>query len=248
MLFKTRQLILLQLLVFAASTSSYSEVAKPMSYRVQRAETGFSLADKWDQGQWAKTERLQLANFMGSRPDHFPATQVKLLHDDENIYVCFRVEDRYVRAVAEEYHDSVCQDSCAEFFFTCGTDLTEGYFNLELNCGGTLLFYHQTARGKNERQVTIEDCKRIRILPSLPKRVDPEIAEPTVWTVKYALPVDILKKYAPLERPGPGVTWKANFYKCADKTSHPHWLTWNPVDNPSPDFHLPQYFGTLVFE
>jgi hypothetical protein len=60
--------------------------------------------------------------------------------------------------------------------------------------------------------------------------------------------MEILQKYAPVQRPGPTVTWRANFYKCGDKTSHPHWLTWNPVDKPRPDFHLPQYFGTLVFE
>jgi len=44
------------------------------------------------------------------------------------------------------------------------------------------------------------------------------------------------------------VTWRANFYKCADSTSHPHWLTWSPVDHPTPHFHLPAFFGTLEFE
>jgi len=219
-----------------------------MHYTVQRAQTAFKLACEWGQGQWAKTETLCLANFMGPRPEHFPDTQVKLLYDDDNVYVFFRVQDRYVRAVAETYHDPVCQDSCAEFFLTCGQDTSNGYFNVEVNCGGTLLFYHQTARGKNARQVAIEDCQAIKIIASLPKIVEPEIAEPTLWTVKYALPLDILAKYAQVERPGPGVTWKANFYKCADKTSHPHWLTWNPVGKPRPDFHLPQFFGTLVFE
>jgi hypothetical protein len=40
----------------------------------------------------------------------------------------------------------------------------------------------------------------------------------------------------------------ANFYKCADQTSHPHWLTWASVDYPQPKFHLPEFFGRLVFE
>jgi hypothetical protein len=51
-----------------------------------------------------------------------------------------------------------------------------------------------------------------------------------------------------VEKPGPGVTWRANFYKCADKTSHPHWLTWAPVNYPKPKFHLPEYFGRIEFE
>ena len=82
----------------------------------------------------------------------------------------------------------------------------------------------------------------------MPGIIDPEITDPVLWTIKYALPVTILEKYAGIEQPAAGITWKANFYKCADKSSHPHWLTWNLVDKPEPDFHCPQYFGNIVFE
>jgi hypothetical protein len=248
MLCRSSQFIVLPLLVLAMMSPSTGGELKSMTYQVQRTQGFFNLTDKWDQGQWANTETFRLANFMGPRPEHFPDTQAKLLYDDNTLYVFFRVQDRYVRAVAETYHDAVCQDSCVEFFFTCRQGSAQGYFNLEVNCGGTLLFHHQTARSKNQRQVAIEDCQRLQILPSLPKTIDPEITVPTVWTLKYALPVKILKKYATVETPAPGVIWKANFYKCADKTSHPHWLTWNPVDHPGPNFHLPRYFGTIVFE
>ena len=66
--------------------------------------------------------------------------------------------------------------------------------------------------------------------------------------VIVAIPFAIIEKYASLKKPGQGVKWKANFYKCGDKTSHPHWLTWSVVENPKPNFHLPQYFGTLQFD
>ena len=39
---------------------------------------------------------------------------------------------------------------------------------------------------------------------------------------------------------------RANFYKCGDKTAHPHFLSWNPVGTPSPDFHRPEFFGELI--
>jgi len=248
MISKILRLISVPLFFLSQLSSSYGEATKPMHYTVQRAEKGFKLKHDWNQGQWSKAEVLKLANFMGTQPEHFPNTRAKLLYDNDNIYVFFRVQDQYVRAVAQDYHDAVCQDSCVEFFFTCGTDIAEGYFNVEVNCGGTLLFYHQTARGQNQQQVSVADCRQVKIISSLPSKVDPEITEPTVWTVKYALPIAILTKHAPVAKPGPGVTWKANFYKCADQSSHPHWLTWNPVDKPSPDFHLPQYFGTIMFE
>ena len=40
---------------------------------------------------------------------------------------------------------------------------------------------------------------------------------------------------------------RANFYKCADRTAHPHFLAWNRVDAPAPDFHRPDFFGELIF-
>ena len=48
-------------------------------------------------------------------------------------------------------------------------------------------------------------------------------------------------------KPSAGQGWSANFYKCADKTSHPHWGSWAKVEVDRPAFHLPAYFGTLEF-
>ncbi|MCF0172470.1 MAG: hypothetical protein HUJ91_01855, partial [Bacteroidales bacterium] len=27
-----------------------------------------------------------------------------------------------------------------------------------------------------------------------------------------------------------------------------HFLSWNPIGTPTPDFHCPEYFGTIEFE
>ncbi|MDD6236825.1 MAG: carbohydrate-binding family 9-like protein, partial [Clostridiales bacterium] len=39
---------------------------------------------------------------------------------------------------------------------------------------------------------------------------------------------------------------RGNFYKCGDKTKHPHFGMWNPINNEFPDFHLPQFFGRII--
>ena len=41
-------------------------------------------------------------------------------------------------------------------------------------------------------------------------------------------------------------TLRANFYKCADKTKRPHFVSWRPIDLPKPDFHCPQFFGEIT--
>jgi hypothetical protein len=44
-----------------------------------------------------------------------------------------------------------------------------------------------------------------------------------------------------------GKTFRANFYKCGDMLSVPHYVTWNPVGTKKPDYHQPAYFGLLKF-
>ena len=134
-----------------------------------------------------------------------------------------------------------------EFFFTPGLDLSVGYFNIELNCGGTLYFDFNVP-GKPSVEIARADCDTMTIAHSMPRVVNPEATEPTTWTIEYSLPVRILEKYCPVVRPAPGSMWRANLYKCADKTSHPHWLTWAFVDFPRPRFHMPEFFGTLEFK
>lgn len=105
----------------------------------------------------------------------------------------FRVQDRYVRATAADNQESVCGDSCVEFFFTPGSDLSKGYFNIEMNCGGTILF-HFNSSVRRGIEIPKRDCDKIAKSHSMPRIVDPEIQEPVTWTVAYSIPIVLLKK------------------------------------------------------
>jgi len=218
------------------------------SYRVKRSLNPPGIDADWHKEIWEETASLSLDNFMGDRPEHFPPTRAKLRYDDENIYVIFTVSDRYVKAVEKKINGKVWQDSCVEFFFSPGPDTERGYFNFELNCKGVFLFHYHTDSGRTEGPVAEKDYEQIKVAYSLKRDAEEEIKEPVEWTVEYSISFDILDKYMKVEKPAPGVQWRANFYKCADKTSHPHWLTWAPVDHPTPKFHLPEFFGLLEFE
>lgn len=219
-----------------------------MKYTIARLRAPHAIDAVWNKPAWKTVKSLSLNNSMGDRPDHFPRTRAKVGYDREALYVIFTVEDRYIKALAKQHQDTVCTDSCVEFFFVPGSGTTTGYFNFETNCGGIMLACFQTARNENLVQVSGVDMARITIAHSMPARVDAELTEPRTWTIEYQLPFDILRNYTKPVMPAPGVMWRGNFYKCADKTSHPHWLTWAPVDRPRPDFHRPEFFGTLEFE
>ena len=218
-----------------------------MSIEIPRLEKRATINAVWDKPPWQSIGAEVIGLHMGSKPDHIPRTQVKVAYDDTSLYLIFRVEDRYVRAVAQNHQDGVCRDSCVEFFFTTGGDVASGYFNIEMNCGGTMLFHYQKTPSQDRVEIPEDQYSKFEIAHSLPKNIDPEIKEPTTWTVEYRLPIEILDGYCPVDRPAPGVSWRANFYKCGDQTSHPHWLTWSEVDFPRPNFHLPEFFGVIEF-
>lgn len=202
----------------------------------------------WDKEPWQDLPELKLEYHMGALPEHFPEVNARIAYDTRAINVIFRVRDRYVKAVADQYQDPVYKDSCVEFFFTPGPDVNEGYFNLEMNCGGTALFHFQKVPRKDPVNISPEDFKRIDVAHTLPEKVDPEITKTVTWVVEYRIPFDMLQHYNAFEPPREGSRWRVNLYKCADDTSHPHWLTWSPVSLPEPDFHQPGHFGTLVFQ
>ena len=129
-----------------------------------------------------------------------------------------------------------------------------GYFNFEINCGGTMLLYFiedsAIVPGKGFAkyvQVPAETGQLVRIYHSMPATVEPEIERDTEWKIEYFIPFKVFESYlGPLGRPE-GQTWRANFYKCADETSHPHWASWAPLHGKA-SFHLPQYFAPIRFE
>ncbi len=218
------------------------------NYEVLACDQAMVINADWNKSIWKTTKSVKLENFMGDRPDHFPAVEMKMRYDKDNIYVIFKVEDTYVRAIAKETNGKVWEDSCVEFFFTPGPSTESGYFNLETNCIGTFLMEYHNQIANDDGFVSKNDNQGIEIKSSLAPEYDNEHAGPLTWYLEYKLPHSILLNYLPYEQPGPGVKWRANFYKCGDKTSHPHWLTWAPVDFPQPKFHLPEFFGWLEFK
>lgn len=202
---------------------------------------------EWDTGVWGGATAVTLAHHMGDPPAHRPTTQAKLLYDAEALYVRFRVEDRYVVALETEPQSGVSRDSCVELFFAPGTDVGPGYFNIEMNCVGTTLFHHQREPGVENRPLdeAISDLQVRHTIPG--PTVDPEVTEPLTWAVGYRVPFDALAQHATITVPEPGVVWRTNLYKCASRSSHPHWLTWSPVAFPRPNFHLKEQFGYLHF-
>ena len=220
-------------------------------YRVVRRNTPPQQNEAWDGPFWASVPVLEVSNFHPKSTEHHPRTRVKLAHTGDAVHTYFRVNDQYVISRHQGLHAPVSNDSCVEFFFRPKPD--KGYFNFEVNCGGSLLVFYienhkRTPEGFEKfTKLSPELANKVKIETTMPKVIEKEIAEPVEWSLRYTIPLDILEHHAGPVRPLSGQTWRGNFYKCASECSKPHWATWSPIGEQL-NFHLPEYFGELTFE
>jgi hypothetical protein len=218
-------------------------------YTVQQTPRPPALEADFYDAQWALADKGVVGSFRKESTDHHPEVSFRVLHNGTHLFVRFHVKDRYVRSVQTAYMGPVCTDSCTEFFVRPKPD--QGYFNFEVNAGGTLhLSYvedptHGAKGFKKWQPVDAAWAGQVTIWHSLPEVVDPEIAEPVEWGNGWTIPVALFEAYVGPLGTLSGQIWHANFYKCGDRTSHPHWAAWSPV--PRLNFHLPESFGELIF-
>ena len=239
------------LTIFLTILFSFSNTKKqeklPVSY-VNKSTQAFNLNCKWDDPQWQQCKVLEIQNQVGKDPKFRPLAEAKVMYNEENILVIFRVKDRFIRCVTQDINGPVWDDSCVEFFFSPDQNSPNKYFNLEVNCGGTALMHYNTVPRKEFKVIQPDEIRLIEIAHSLPQIIDPESPDSVTWTVAYAIPFSLLEKYAHVTRPKKGVSWRANFYKIADKTSNQHYFSWSTIENGIVDYHQPQFFGILKFE
>lgn len=170
-----------------------------------------------------------------------PLTAISIAHSGKNIYIDFIVRCNYLRAVNYENNSSVHQDSCVEFFVCPDGKLP--YYNFEFNCIGTI---HAAKRMDRHTGEPLSDdmLDRVKRYPSCGTRPFEELEGMFSWNLLVAIPLDVMG----LKYEGKPIRMKGNFYKCADLTTTPHFLSWAPIDTPQPDFHRPEFFADIILE
>lgn len=155
--------------------------------------------------------------------------------------IMYKVKGLDLRAQALEDNGPVWEDSCCEFFISDPSDGT--YYNFETNCIGTLLAAKRKSR-EDCVHFTEDKLKKIRRFSSNEHKAVEINDKEFSWQLGIFIPfslIGISKDNIPSQL-------KANFYKCGDKTAHVHFLSWSPIECQTPDFHRPDFFGTLELE
>lgn len=172
-----------------------------------------------------------------------PKVRFRIAHTDSAILINYQVEEQSVRAKYGEDNDSVWTDSCAEFFVIPAND--DIYYNIESNCIGTVLVGAGKDRNDRERapQPLMDGIERWASLGNTPFG---ERIGQCCWELSLIIPYSVFFKHHITSMDG--ITVKGNFYKCGDELQTPHFVSWNKIEVEKPDFHRPDFFGTLFFE
>jgi hypothetical protein len=171
-----------------------------------------------------------------------PTVRFNIAYTEREILLKYYVQEDYFRAEKTETNQMVCEDSCVEFFVSPTDDGI--YYNLEFNAIGTCLLGSGTGRS-DSKVAPSEVVSAIRRLTSGMKKTEKEITGKISWDITLAIPLETFFKHRINDLKGK--TFRANFYKCGDKLTVPHYITWNPVGTHQPDYHRPEYFGLLKF-
>lgn len=170
-----------------------------------------------------------------------PSATVRLAYSPKALYLLFVARTDCMKAAYTIDQSPVCKDDCVEFFMQLPGCVE--YWNFEFNCIGTLNASHRERRDTPSR-LSKEELNQIERWASAGKSpIDMQHTEQE-WSLGIRIPLTLIG-ISDCELPEYIL---GNFYKCGDETSHPHYLSWKPVNTTRPNFHHIADFSPIFFE
>ena len=166
---------------------------------------------------------------------------MEVSNDHERLYLRWHVRGEQLRAVTSQDQGPVWEDSCVEMF--CQVPGERHYMNFETNCIGAMVASRRMSRTEDVQSLPEEEMALIKRTCTYPREAFEEREGLFEWTVELEIPLRLIFRE---RKPVFPQVLRVNFYKCADKTKKPHFVSWQPIGLPQPDFHCPQFFGEIT--
>lgn len=174
---------------------------------------------------------------------YLPEVRFAMAYCPDGILVHYKVSEQSVRAEVNEDFGHVWEDSCVEFFSAPEDDGL--YYNIECTCVGKL--WIAVGKGRDGREFAPKEVmSAVSRWTSLGSEAFGLRESPSEWEAALIIPLSTYFKHSVDSLKGK--SFGANFYKCGDKLPVAHFATWNPIVTPKPDYHSPEFFGTVKFK
>lgn len=180
-----------------------------------------------------------------------PETKATLRMDDKGLHVHFVVSESNPQITAKKQQEPmlmVCQDSAVELFLAFPDEEFDEnfkpqlehclYLNIEINAAGICYAKHGHSR-KGRTAFTLDEIRALNIQSSI---------SDNEWTIDLTVPRDFIKGLAHYDAFSPNHVFALNLYKISETKEIEHYIAYNKVDVPAPNFHLPEYFALCKVE
>lgn len=261
-----RPTVALAILAGLVPAAALCQDASPRIYEVVRAATPPVMDGRLDDDAWAAAPwTADFVDIEGpSRPAPPLRTRVKMLWDDEYLYVAAELEEPHVWATLTERDAVIYHDDDFEVFIDPDGDTYE-YYELEVNALGTVwdLFLTKPYRDGG-RAIDAWDVRGLVHGVDVDGTLNDPSDRDRGWSVELALPWSVLEEAAPGRGPpSPGDTWRMNFARVDwdvrvedgryvketdPETGRPlpeHNWAWTPQW--AVNMHAPEHWGRVTF-
>lgn len=163
--------------------------------------------------------------------------------ENEGLYVKMVCDEVDPKRECQNHKEMVCKDSAMEIFFAfteIDEILTNGsmYLNFEINANGAM--YAKYGKGRKNRQFISEEEYEMTECKAT--------VEGKRWFLEVLFPEKFLNRVCDFERFKQGNIFYCNFYKIAEYDPILHFGSYSPIENETPNFHLPVFFAEAVIE
>ena len=165
-----------------------------------------------------------------------PSVFFSMAYTNDALLLKYFVQEKFAIATVTNTNGDVYKDSCVEVFLSFDK---KHYYNLEFNCKGVARVEYGRER-KDRTFLPVDVVQQIKTVVSSTRQ-----GAETAWELTVVIPFTVFI-YDAIDSLS-GKTIRGNFYKCGDELPLPHFLSWSPIQSHEPDFHLPQFFGKIMF-
>jgi len=210
----------------------------------------------WESAAWSD-EFQDIEGCLSPRPKPAFPTKIKMLWDNEYLYVAAQLEEKHVWAKLDQYDQIVFYDNDFEVFID-PRNTTHHYFEIEINALNTIFdLYLPKPYNTGGSALISWDCKGLQHAVKVHGTLNDATDEDRSWTVEMAIPFKSLDA-APRDRS----LWRINFSRVewdtqvvdgkyikkagADGKPLPenNWV-WSPQG--VVNMHCPERWGYLMF-
>lgn len=194
-----------------------------------------------DETVWAKTEnhiqKFYKAN--GESVDYYQ-TKIKTCYNDKSLFIKFLCEDEEILSNFKNYNDPVYNEEAVEVFIAPGNRTR--YYEIDLSPRNIVFeaLITNDLNGKKFKCYSDWRCNGLRS-KILKKSTDFNQSTFGNWEAILEIPFKSLttEQIIPSK-------WHINFYRIK-RIPEEEYSCWLPTYQEPPNFHIPKYFGEIIF-